>query len=246
MTRAEKISLHEDIVNLQKEIAQKKANGATASEIQKLQDHKNNRIRALKAKDYDVFQEEWVEERRDWYIETDGWEDPLDLPRSQNFKMICRLIPARRELARFMLAKILLTRDQWFDALRALLALCKLDMTVMFRPRQQPLQGICPAKTCEVNIDLSVQDPRVQFDTYSSRIVTKPKKSDHIHKCLQRDFAFQHQRLLSHVHYCYECFEWIVQEEWKGHCLQHLSDLQSMRCGSWTFCSTLMRPAYCP
>ena len=35
-------------------------------------------------------------------------------------------------------------------------------------------------------------------------------------------------------------------EHWNGHCQEHLSAITSKRCGSITYCHTLVRPGYCP
>jgi hypothetical protein len=53
-------------------------------------------------------------------------------------------------------------------------------------------------------------------------------------------------RLLSEIHYCYQCFEWVVGEKWEPHCQAHLDALTSKRCGTVTHCHTLVRPGYCP
>ena len=53
-------------------------------------------------------------------------------------------------------------------------------------------------------------------------------------------------RLLSEIHYCYQCFEWVVGEKWEPHCRAHLDALTSKRCGTVTYCHTLVRPGYCP
>jgi len=52
--------------------------------------------------------------------------------------------------------------------------------------------------------------------------------------------------LQSDIHYCYQCFDWVVGEEWEPHCQAHLAALTSKQCGTVTHCYTLIRPAYCP
>jgi hypothetical protein len=53
-------------------------------------------------------------------------------------------------------------------------------------------------------------------------------------------------RLLSEIHYCYQCFEWVVGEKWEPHCQAHLDALTSKQCGSVIHCHTLVHPGYCP
>jgi hypothetical protein len=59
--------------------------------------------------------------------------------------------------------------------------------------------------------------------------------------------ASQLGRLQTSIHYCHHCFNWVVgDEEWEDHCQSHLSAMTSKRCGTITYCHTLVRPAYCP
>jgi hypothetical protein len=48
------------------------------------------------------------------------------------------------------------------------------------------------------------------------------------------------------IHYCYQCFDWVVGEKWEPHYQAHLAALTSKQCGTVTHCYTLIRPAYCP
>jgi hypothetical protein len=64
--------------------------------------------------------------------------------------------------------------------------------------------------------------------------------------CVRRELASKLEQLLSDIHYCHQCFEWVVGEHWNGHCQEHLSAIASKRCGSITYCHTLVRPGYCP
>jgi hypothetical protein len=54
------------------------------------------------------------------------------------------------------------------------------------------------------------------------------------------------ERLQSDIHYCYQCFDWVVGEEWEPHCQSHLAGMATKRCGTTTYCHTLVRPGYCP
>lgn len=52
--------------------------------------------------------------------------------------------------------------------------------------------------------------------------------------------------LLSEIHYCYQCFDWVIGEDWEPHCQAHLDKLTSKRCGIVTYCHTLVHPGCCP
>lgn len=64
---------------------------------------------------------------------------------------------------------------------------------------------------------------------------------------MRREIASEDGYLPTDVLYCHLCFKWIVGSgEWKVHCQTHLNNLVSKRCGTITYCHTLVRPAYCP
>ena len=54
------------------------------------------------------------------------------------------------------------------------------------------------------------------------------------------------ERLQSDIHYCYQCFDWVVGKEWEPHCQSHLTRMANKRCSTITYCHTLVRPGYCP
>lgn len=54
------------------------------------------------------------------------------------------------------------------------------------------------------------------------------------------------ERLQSDIHYCYQCLDWFVGENWELHCQSHLAGMTTKRCGTMTYCHTLVRPGYCP
>ena len=75
----------------------------------------------------------------------------------------------------------------------------------------------------------------------------KRERNRHVQACTRREIASERGYLLTDVHYCHLCLNWIVgPAEWKNHCQTHLDDLDSKRCGTITYCHTLVRTAYCP
>ena len=64
---------------------------------------------------------------------------------------------------------------------------------------------------------------------------------------MRREIASKREQLQSDIHYCHLCFNWVVgPEEWESHCQKHIQTLNSKRCGTITYCHTLVRPGYCP
>jgi hypothetical protein len=82
--------------------------------------------------------------------------------------------------------------------------------------------------------------------TYGKNSVPKSQHDRHIGVCVRKELACRHRRLLSDIHYCYLCFEWIIGKKWNDHCQWHLCSINSKRCGSITSRHTLVRPGYCP
>lgn len=75
----------------------------------------------------------------------------------------------------------------------------------------------------------------------------KVQRSQHIQACVRWNIASKHNQLQTDVHYCYQCFNWVVgSKNWEEHCQTHINTLDSKRCGTITYCHTLVRPAYCP
>lgn len=75
----------------------------------------------------------------------------------------------------------------------------------------------------------------------------KRERNQHVQACVRREIASKYEYLPTDIFYCHLCFNWIVgSREWKVHCQTHLNNLGSKRCGTITYCHTLVRPAYCP
>jgi hypothetical protein len=59
--------------------------------------------------------------------------------------------------------------------------------------------------------------------------------------------ATKQDRLQSDIQYCSDCYQWICgTEAWETHCQGHLQNLRSTRCGTVTYCHTLVLPGRCP
>ena len=84
-------------------------------------------------------------------------------------------------------------------------------------------------------------------DLIYNRSLPKSHRNQHVQTCLRRELASKHERLLSDTHYCHYCFEWVLgRQEWARHCQKHIEAPIPVRCGTITYCHTLVRPGYCP
>ncbi|KIW99637.1 uncharacterized protein Z518_11050 [Rhinocladiella mackenziei CBS 650.93] len=186
--------------------------------------------RTLKRDALRQYQESWVRERRDWYVLTRGNVVPQDNSKMELAQTIYKLFPERGRLAQAMASLYPLTTDKMWDALRDVQSLCLQDSDVLYLPGLRPVDGACPVKYCHRRMDS----------------LPKAQRNQHIQTCVRQEMATRLGRLLSDIHYCYQCFDWVVGEKWEPHCQAHLDALTTKRCGTVTYCHTLVRPAYCP
>lgn len=98
-------------------------------------------------------QEEWVRERRDWKILTRGKEQPHDLCRTDLVDSLCLLIPERGRLAQRMASDEPLSPGAMWDAMRDLHSLCSRDLSVLYLPGHEPLDGSCPIRYCRLKLE---------------------------------------------------------------------------------------------
>jgi ribosomal protein L37AE/L43A len=70
----------------------------------------------------------------------------------------------------------------------------------------------------------------------------KPRRNQHIQSCVRWEMANRLERLQSDIYYCYQCFDWVVGEQWEPHRQSHLAEMATKRCGTITYCHTLLRP----
>ena len=99
------------------------------------------------------YQQHWVRERRDWKILTRGKEIAQDKSKTDFVQNIRLLIPERGRLAEQMGVDRPLEPDEMWQALKDLHALCVQDFTVLYLSRSRPVDGACPVKCCQVQLE---------------------------------------------------------------------------------------------
>ena len=115
-----------------------------------------NLLKKLKLEALRQYQQHWVRERRDWKILTRGEEAAQYKSKTDFVQNICLLIPQRGRLAEQMALNRPLEPEEMWQALQDLHALCVQDFTVLYLPRSRPVDGACPVKCCQVQLDRSV------------------------------------------------------------------------------------------
>lgn len=100
-----------------------------------------------------LYQETWVQERRDWKILTRGKEVAEDNSKTELAQSIYKLFPERGRLAEKMASTSPLTTDEMWAALRDLHTLCLREPNVLYLPGSRPVDGACPVKRCQRRMD---------------------------------------------------------------------------------------------
>lgn len=100
-----------------------------------------------------LYQETWVQERRDWKILTRGKEVVQDKSKTEMARSIYKLFPERGRLAQKMAYTSPLTTDEMWAALRDLHTLCLREPEVLYLPGSHPIDGACPVERCQRPMD---------------------------------------------------------------------------------------------
>lgn len=98
----------------------------------------------LKKDALDLYRECWIQERRDWIVQTRGKEQADNESKTDLAPSIYKLFPERGRLAQAMASTSVLSVDEMWAALQDLLTLCLRDVDVLYLPGSRPVDGECP------------------------------------------------------------------------------------------------------
>lgn len=160
--------------------------------------------------------------------------------------ILARVMPERGRLAKTMISDQVVSEKERKDAIKDLCSLASLDYTAVYRPGEEPAQGIYPVRSCSLAMNRYLSLRSNDCATSDNNSLPKVQRSTYIHHCRQIELAKTLERMPSELQYCFICFDWYVEEEWDQHCQTHLESVTSKRCASITDCNTLVRPAFCP
>jgi hypothetical protein len=190
------------------------------------------------------YQKRWVQDHRDWKILSRGKEVPsdtskTDLDSSQEYlSPDPRTSTSRPENGS---GRAINLESEVGGRSRPLLPVYS-RLHGLLSAGTYPVGGACPVKCCQVQMD---SGSTIITQTNSSSL-PKTQRNQHIQTCVRREKASRLGRLQPDIHYCYLCFNWIVGDEWEPHCQTRFATLETKRCGTVTYCHTLVRPGYCP
>ncbi|EXJ95819.1 hypothetical protein A1O1_00943 [Capronia coronata CBS 617.96] len=98
----------------------------------------------LKKAALDLYQECWIQERRDWIVQSRGRQKAKDGSKTVLAPSIYNLFPERGRLARAMASTHALPVEEMWAALQDLVTLCRRDMDTVYLPGSRPVDGLCP------------------------------------------------------------------------------------------------------
>lgn len=99
-----------------------------------------------------TYQRQWVSDRRDWEILTRGKEIAKPQENVDILQCLFQLIPERKRLAHWMAAENPLPSQEMWQAMADIHTLLTKDLTVIYLPGHEPIEGTCPVKRCEFRL----------------------------------------------------------------------------------------------
>lgn len=142
------ISQHPQFLALEAEVHRLKNEYGSPSQIQAaIGKARACRLR-LTRKRLQQYKLEWVRERRDWKVMTRGEGRAEDQSQTDLSDILARVMPERGRLAKTMISDQVVSETERKDAIKDLCSLASLDYTTVYRPGEEPAQGMCPVESC--------------------------------------------------------------------------------------------------
>ncbi|KAJ5415013.1 hypothetical protein N7509_000111 [Penicillium cosmopolitanum] len=176
------------------------------------------------------YQASWVQTKRDEKILNRGKGEPAQEMKNTCTRAQYLIMPELARIAASMSCTDELTFEKKLSFVEDLRILCSRKEDVIYLPNEEPIEGLCPAKDCQIEI----------------QNLAKGKRSAHIHDCVRRETGLLHQVPESSLRYCYECMKWFLLQDWQVHCTTHLQSWEDQHCEVVKYRHTVIRPAYCP
>jgi len=123
-------------------------NGATNIKIKIAKNDARSYKERLTRKAFTQYKLEWVQQRRDWKIDTRGKERPDDDTKRDLEDVLSRLMPERGRLAKTMTSDKTTTEQERKQCIEDLCSLISQDCTALHLPGEKSVDGICPIKGC--------------------------------------------------------------------------------------------------
>lgn len=110
-------------------------------------------LKTLKKTALRQYQDQWVQQRRDWKILTRGREQPNDPCKTDITRHMFLLMPERGRLAQKLTSETMLSPAQTRSAMRDMFSLCCRADPVVYLPGLEPVNDACPVQCCKLRMD---------------------------------------------------------------------------------------------
>ncbi|KAK2051913.1 hypothetical protein LY76DRAFT_673081, partial [Colletotrichum caudatum] len=187
---------------------------------------RKNLLKRLHREELREYQVQWVQNRRREIISKKG---QINLGDSYEHHILIDLVPERKRIAELASLAGGLTESQLREAEQAIYNLCVKDLTVPYRPGEEPVDGKCPV--CDKDMES----------------IAKRSRISHIHGCRRQEVAKARGHKPRDLRYCYDCFEWFVvgSGEWNRHCNEFHSCLAARSCNRVTYNNNTVKEYRC-
>ncbi|KAL9118138.1 MAG: hypothetical protein Q9187_005320, partial [Circinaria calcarea] len=146
--QADAIEQDSYLMELMDQIRLLKSNQALPSDIQAGRRKASSYRRSITAKRLQKHKLEWVQKRRDWKITTRGKERPDDNIKTDLLEVLSRIMPERGRLIKTMILAATASHEERKQVISDLYSLITRDCSVLYRPGEERIDGICPVKGC--------------------------------------------------------------------------------------------------
>ncbi|KAL6716976.1 hypothetical protein ACLMJK_004889 [Lecanora helva] len=141
-----------ELLDLEKRLKQLQDTNATAAEIKVAQRSVSRLYHQLSSQILVQCQQEWVQDRRDWKVQTRGKESPNDFEQKDLSEVLHKLMPEYGRLAKMMISPAVVSQEERKQAIRDLSVLVARDCETLYRPGEEPINGFCPVEDCQTDM----------------------------------------------------------------------------------------------
>ena len=150
--REDTIRRDSQLLEFKNEVHRLKKGHGTASQIKAAESKVRGYQASLTKKSLQQYKLEWIRQRRDWKVKTRGKERPNDDEQTDLLGILSRVMPERGRLTRMMVSDKIVSEEERRQAIEDLCSLASQDCTVLYRPGEKPIEGICPVEGCGVEM----------------------------------------------------------------------------------------------
>lgn len=146
----EKAAVDQDprLLALKNQIAQLRGEKANHDDIRAAKAALRNLHRKISRKRLEQYQLDWVKRRRDWKVLTRGKERADDDVKRDLSEILAVIMPEYSRLVRTMISSAVVSHEERKQAVQDLCTLVARDCTTLYRPDEEPVNGMCPVNNC--------------------------------------------------------------------------------------------------